>query len=61
VLDRQSREVVTTLDVGPFGNTCGVLLLSEPDATDSLPRNSWLWRLPFVGWTRRGRRRGRAA
>jgi hypothetical protein len=38
VLDRRSREVVTTLELGPFGDTCGVLLLSERDATDSLPR-----------------------
>jgi hypothetical protein len=61
VLDRRSLEVVASLDVGPFGNTCGLLLLSEPDATDCLPPRSWLRRLPFVGWARGEGRWRRAA
>jgi len=35
VVHRTSMEVVSVVEVGSFGNTCDLLLLSEPDQSDS--------------------------
>jgi hypothetical protein len=35
VLDRRTFAVVSTVEVGPFGNPCDLLLMSEPDWTDT--------------------------
>lgn len=35
VLDRRTSAVVAAVDVGPFGNPCDLLLMSEPDWSDT--------------------------
>jgi hypothetical protein len=35
VLGRRTFAVVSTVEVGPFGNPCDLLLMSEPDETDT--------------------------
>ena len=35
VLDRRTSAIVSRVEVGPYGNPCDLLLMSEPDWTDS--------------------------
>jgi hypothetical protein len=50
ILDRRSWDEVAQVHLGPYGNTCGCLLLSETDWSDSSRRKGRLladWVLPF--------------
>jgi hypothetical protein len=40
VLDRRSLEPVATVEIGPFGNTCDLLITSSADLKDDASRLS---------------------